>query len=324
MPSNPYSVTGVDWLKPPTCGGLAGNPAKGFVPCSFTGGRLAPAFSTTITQTPATNTIEARTSFFVPKLGANPKNVGVVAAKVADAAMAQQTSPANGTFFMVYANTPVTANAPVSVSAVNPTDRGRVLVIENNAPSNDVFLRTDGTNSMLADLNVGGHSLANAKNGEFNGDLRVKGTSQIDGGLSVTAGTADLRGGVIAPDVQVTSVGHNLSQALYNATVYTGQTSYQVPKPDCTQANLGASSPGIYATMQATGTPATSGADALYDSHVQVTDMGTYWTVVPVVRSTTFSLNGSSTADSLTIQLNKTVSTANVKDMAIMVMTKCK
>lgn len=325
MPGNPYTTTGVNWLKPAVCGGLATNPTQGYVPCSYDGGPLGATYSTTITQTPATNTIESRTSFFVPVYGDDAGSRGVMAAKVAVAAMSQQTLPSNGTFLTAFANSPVTANAPVTAAAINPVDRGRVLLVANNSPSNDVFLRVDGTNQMRADLNMGTHSLKNAQDGSFAGNVRAQGSVQIDNGLSVTNGTADLHGGVITPDVQVSSVSHMASQALYDAQIYSGQTSYVIPKPNCSQANLGSSQPAIYVAMQGTGSPASSGGgDALYEAHATVTSSGSNWIVTPVVQSTTFTLGGSSSGGVLTVNLNKTVSGGSPQDQTIMVLTKCR
>jgi len=319
LPGNPYTVAGINWLKPPSCGGLAANPVQGYVPCTFSGGPLAPSYSTTVTQVPATNSIESRTWFLVPMYGDNPAERSTMAAKVAFATLAQQTLPSNGTFLTAYSNSPIGSTAPVTVSAINAADRGRVLLIANNSPSNDVFLRVDGTNQMLADLNVGGHSIKNAK------DIHASGTVQIDNGLSVTAGTADLRGGVITPDVQVSSVGHMASQAIYDAQVYTGQTSYTVPQPNCTQANNGSSTPAIYVAMQGTGSAGAGGVgDALYEAHVQVQVSGSNWVLTPVVEATKFSLSGSSNGAVLSVNLNKTLTTINPRDQTILVMTKCK
>lgn len=326
MPSNPYTVSGVTWLKPPTCGGLATNPAAGFVPCSFDGGPLSSLYSTTVVKTPATLTIEARTNFFVPFYGSGNKapSETLMAAKVVSATLSQQTLPANGTFLTAYANTPVTATAPVATAAIAPADRGRVLLVVNNSPSNDVYLRTDGTNYMNADLQMHGNSIAAAKDGSFSGSVRVQGTAEIDNGLSVTAGTADLRGGVITPDTEITSVGHMASQALYNMQVLTGAPSYTVAKPNCSQANLGSSSPSIYVSMQGTGTPESVGADALYEAHANVVDNGSTWTVSPILHATTFTLTGSSSGGNLTLNLNKSVSATNPSDQVLLVMTKCK
>ena len=323
LPGNPYSVTGVNWLKSPSCGGLASNPTQGYVPCSFTGGPVGYLYSTTITQTPATNAIEARTWYKVPPPLGDAQKLGTMAADVVFATLAQQTLPINGMFLTAFANTPITATAPVDPAAENPADIGRVLLIVNNSPSNDIWLRVDGTNQMLADLNMGGFSIKNAVNGSFSGSIHAQGTGQFDNGLSVTAGTAYLKGGTITPDVKVTSINEMASEAIYNAEVLTGSTSYTVPMPNCSLANNGSSSPAIYVALQGTGSPEGRG-DALYESHVQVTVSGTNWVVTPVVEATRFTLSGSSSGTSLFVNLNKTISTVNATDQTILVMTKCR
>ena len=324
LPSNPYTVNGVKWLKPAACGGLSDNPVEGYVPCTFDAGALGSRYKTTVIQTPATNTIEARTSFFVPHYGGDNKSLGTLASKVANAAMSQQTLPANGTFITALANVPLTAAGPVGVAAINPADRGRVLLIAANNPSNDVWLRTDGTNQMLADLNMGTHSITDAQDGTFAGDVRVKGVAQVDQGLTVTSGTADLRGGAIAPDVKINSVGKMASQAFYDARVLTGAVAYTVPKPDCSQANSGSSQPAIYASLQGTGTPMAANGDALYEAHVNVASTGNSWTVTPVEHAAKFTLTGASDGTSLTVDLKKDITAANPTDQRIVVLTKCK
>ena len=323
LPGNPYTVAGVNWLKPPSCGGLPTNPVQGYVPCSFNAGAVGSSYSTTITQTPATNTIEARTWYIVPPEGDSITSRGRMAAQVVFAALAQQSLPINGMFLTAFANTPINATAPVDPGAENPADLGRVLLVANNSPSNDIWLRVDGTNQMLADLNMGGWSIRNAVNGSFSGSIHAQGTIQADNGLSVTAGTAYLKGGTITPDVKVTSINEMASEAIYNAEVLTGSKSYTVPMPNCSLANNGSSSPAIYVALQGTGSPEGQG-DALYESHVQVTVSGTNWVVTPVVEATRFTLSGSSSGTSLFVNLNKTISTVNARDQTILVMTKCR
>ena len=323
LPGNPYTVTGVDWLKPPSCGGLATNPTQGYLPCTFNAGAVGSSYSTTITQTPATNSIEARTWYFAPAEGNAPNSRAAMAAKIAFAALAQQSLPINGMFLTAFANTPITATAPVDPAAENPADLGRVLLVANNSPSNDIWLRVDGTNQMLADLNMGNFSIKNAVNGSFSGSIHAQGTGQFDNGLSVTAGTAYLKGGTITPDVKITSVNAMASEAIYNAQVLTGSTSYTVPMPNCTLANNGASSPAIYVALQGTGSPNGQG-DALYESHVQVTVSGSNWIVTPKVEATKFTLTGSSSGTSLSVSLLKSLSTLNPADQTILVMTKCR
>lgn len=327
MPGNPYTVTGVNFLKPPTCGGLAGNPTAGFVPCNFTGGEFGPDYHTTITQTASTEMITSSTWFTVgAEDGQIANSAANLASMIAFATLAQQTPPLNGMFFDAYANAAINATAQPNPSQITPANRGRVVLYASNAPSNDIWLRVDGTNQMLADLNMGGNSIKNALNGSFAGSVRVQGTEEIDDGLSVTKGTADLRGGVITPDVEVSSVGHMASQALYNMEVVTGQTSYTIPKPDCSEANDGDSTPAIYVAMQGTGTPESSGGDALYEAHANVVSSGNDWIVTPVLHATKFTLTGGLTNGNkdLTVALDKTVSQENPTDQVWLVMTKCK
>jgi hypothetical protein len=208
--AGPY--TGVDWLKSPSCGGLASNPPAGFVPCAFTGGALGASYSTTITYTPATKTVETRTSFVVPIDVGGVAGLASVAAQTARAARAQQALPANGTFYTVFANTPVNATAQTPPGSIAAADRGRVLVIASNAPSQDLWLRTDGTNQMLADLNVGGHSVANAKDGTFSGGLEAM-NGLLHGNLQVN-GAATVNGNLTTvSNLQVTGAA-NVNQNL--------------------------------------------------------------------------------------------------------------
>lgn len=334
------ALVGVNWLKPPSCGGLATNPVAGFVPCTFTGGAFGPQFSTTVTDTPATNAVQIVTSFRVQPFSSdgsgNPP--AVFAANIAAAAQAAQTSPLGGIFLSVYSNTPPTVLAQPNPSAITAAGRGYVVLVADNAPSNDIWLRVDGTNQMLANLNMGGNSIANAKDGSFAGNVRVQGTEQIDNGLSVTSGTVDARGGVLAPDVQVTGINRFASQGIYDAQALTGATSYTVTKPDCSQADGGAgSTPAIYAMLQGTGNPEGAGGgvnangngDALYQSTVVVTDSGATWTVTPVIQAADFTLGATTcgsgaTAYTCKINLNKYTAQANASNATVVVMTKCR
>lgn len=325
LTSNPYIVTGVNFLKPPTCGGLATNPTAGYVPCSYDGGTYGTALSTTITETPATKVITSSTTFVVePENGGQKVSASDLASKIVSATLANQASPQNGLFINAFANAPATATSQPNPNAIVAANYGRVVLYASNAPTNDIWLRVDGTNQMLADLNMGGNSIDNALNGSFTGSVRVQGTAEVDNGLSVTAGTADLRGGTITPDVEVTSVGHMASQALYNMQVLTGATSYTVAQPNCSAANEGTSAPSIYVAMQGSGTPESVSGDALYEAHANVVNNGSTWTVTPVAHATTFSLTGSSSGGNLTLNLNKTVSAEDPSDQVLLVMTKCK
>ena len=326
MPSNPYTVGGVNWLKAPTCGGLAGNPAQGYVPCDFTGGPLGQTFTTTITQTPATNAIRSSTWFFAsPKNGSALSSRADMAAKIAFAALAQQNLPINGMFLSVFSNAPSTATAQPSPSAIAAADRGRVVLVADNAPSNDIWLRVDGTNKMLANLNMGGHSVTNAQNGDFSGYMHVQGTEEVDNGLTVKNGPVDAQAGVSTTDTLLTSINRFATQGIYDAQVFTGAASYNVTKPNCSQAHGGSGSQAaIYAALQGTGSPEGQ-ADAIWSAGVKVTDNGSFWTVTPQLSGTSFSLSGSQNANSITINLNKSkVTLASVPDQVVLVETKCR
>lgn len=316
IPGGPRS--GVNWLKPPGCGGLPSNPVAGYVPCGFSGSSFGSAYQTSFTYVPATNALEIRTTFDIGALGFPRSNAGLMADKLVATALSQQSMPNTGAFFTAFANVPAN-QASKPIAGVDPVfyapgaDEGRVVAIVNNAPSNDIYLRTDGTNQMLANLNMGGNSLGNAKDGRFTGRV------QIDDGITVTNGTADFKDGVVTPDIALTSIGKAASQGFYDARVLTGANGYTVPKPDCSQVgNL----PAIYVSIQGTGTPNPMGynADALYESRVDVMDMGANWAVTPVVRGTQFDFSDSGAG----LVFSKNVVEINPEDMRLVAMIRCK
>lgn len=334
LPANPISVTGVDWIKPAACPGAGPRPftlpaGKEYVPCSFTGGPLADIFRTTISSTPAAGgpQIEVRTDFVVPETRTGSYSQTVFATKVASAALAQQAIPANGLFFNVFANTAVGAIAPVDPNLVADVNRGRVLMVVTNAPANEIWLRVDGTNQMLANLNFGGNSAYNAQDAHFDG------TVQIDNGLSVTNGTAEIRDGIITSDVKVQTAdsggGYMASQALYRMQVYSGPSGvfgWTVPKPNCSLANTGGgnSHPVIFAALQNVGAAADANADAINRAGVRVTDAGTAWRVKPVLGGIRFDLDTQPVPGGVEVILRKQETTPTSTDSpAVIVMTKC-
>lgn len=310
--------TGVTWLKPPSCGGLATNPVAGYVPCTYTGGAYGAQFSTSFTHVVATNAIEARTTFVVPALGGSRTAAILRADRIVQSAQADQAA-SSGTYFSAWANVPATATGPVSPTLLNPVDAGRVVMVASNAPSNDIYLRTDGTNQMLANLNMGGMSIGNARDGRFTGDVRVEGRAQVDTGL-IVQGPSDLRGGLVTSEIALTSVGHYASEGIYQAQVLTGATSYNVAKPNCASAG---NNPGIYVAMQGTGTLNQSGytADAIYSARADVTDAGSMWVVQPKMQGTKFDMTLSGTTLSFT---RAVVDAPAPSDMRILVMTRCR
>jgi hypothetical protein len=328
LPSNPYIVTGVNWLKPPTCGGLERNPPEGYVPCAFTGQTMGPQYTTRITRNALNNQVEARTYFTVPAFGGDARSRSVLADKVVEAALRQQSLPANGMFYEAFANVPVEANAPIPplFQASFPQVRGQVLLLVNNAPNNDLWLRTDGTNQMRANVNLGGFSIGNARDGRFRGNVRVEGVQQVDGGLAVTNGLGVFRGGAIATDMLVEALGDGgegsgrfVSSAIYDVYVLSGNTQYTVPKPNCTRAG---NQPAIFTAYQGTGNPNPNGyfADAIYDARIIVQDQGSSWLVRPAIAGTRFGLSLVGNDLTLTKQVLPVVS----PDTRIVVMTQCR
>lgn len=309
---------GVDWLKPPACGGAAGNPEQGYVPCAFSGGRFGPMYRTTFTRNATTNAIEARTTFLVGAQDGAQRGSILYANSLIESTRAQ-TTPSAGMFLTALANVPTTATVAGSAAADPGANAGRIVLIANNAPGNDIYLRTDGTNSMMANLNMGGMSIGNAQDARFAGDVRVDNRMQVQNGLSVTAGAGDFQAGLISSELAITSIGKFASEGIYDATVYTGAAQYTVAKQNCSQAG---NNPGIYASIQSTGTPNDAGytGDALYQSRVDVYDQGGSWRVVPVVETTRFDLR----RDDTDLVLTRNVVAAAPNAMRILVMRRCR
>lgn len=179
LPTSPQ--TGVNWLKSPTCGGLATNPPQGFVPCSFGDNFWTPAFSTTFTN--VAGRVEARLTFVVPAAYSRPR-AGVLADIIAEQANANLTTS------VVNAPTPgfITPGFVTVMSHVRPADNNlsnrlliranvadpdfaRLVVSVANDSSTDTFLRTDGTNRMLANLNVNNNNLVAVRRLDMRTDL---------------------------------------------------------------------------------------------------------------------------------------------------------
>lgn len=349
------TVTGVNWLKPTTCGGTIPT-ATGFIPCSFDGGPLGPSYQTTITQ--AGSSITLRTYFTLPLGFVTQAGLSEFAAETANAAQAKSAMPASGTFFNAYANVPINANGPVAVSAIAAADRGRVLAVVSNAATNDIWLRTDGTNTMLADFNGGGHNIVNVTNGSFSGNLTtytltttnnatVGGNAGVTGNLNVTGATqlngqvtinnnAQINGNVTlasgknvsASDVYLQGLGMYASQGvLTGIQTFTGATGYTIAKPNCSAYGT---TPAIYASVQNAGNaanaPTASGQtpSAIYESFVQYVDSGTYWTITPTLKYVSYKLTSTNLGNG-----NYTIawSPQTYDDSAhlqILVMTKCR
>jgi len=311
------SNDGVDWLKPVSCGGvgLGGTrklptgeeipwwPVEGFVPCSYTGGSLGHLYRTTVTRNGATNQVEARTTFIVPPFNADPATAILSAEQIVQGALANQSVPANGIFFTAFANSSITANQPEAPTSIQPANAGRVLMVATNAPSNDLWLRTDGTNMMQANLNMGDHSIENAHSARFRGDVLVQNRLHVEQGVS-------------SNEFYISSINKFLSEGVYYAETFIGQQP-GIPKPDCSQAG---NNPAVYVGIQSLG-QLPDADTVLWTGSVDVADAGSTWTATPRLQGVKFDLEW----DGSIYTLKKTAVTAsNPSGFRYMVMTRCR
>lgn len=174
---------GLDFFRAANCGGPARpffNADEGYIPCHI--GRYGPndtLFGTDyqfIVTNFGTNGVEVRATYVVDNPN-RPGRIGVLASRIANAAASHGGTPQNGLFETFMANVEVMTMDP----AVAAPDNGRVLLVTSNRPSDDPWLRTDGTNEMNANIRAGGNSLVNALSIEASGDL-VLGNDAFIGG----------------------------------------------------------------------------------------------------------------------------------------------
>ena len=209
LPASPQ--TGVNWLKSPTCGGLAANPPQGFVPCSFGDNFWTPAFQTTFTN--VAGQIEARLTFVVPAAYSRPR-AGVLADIIAEHANANLTTsvvnaPAPGVitpgFVTVMSHVRQAdnnlANRPAIRANTADADFARLVVSVSNHANTDAFLRTDGSNRMNAALNLNNNDLINGRN------LQAQ-TAALSGAM--TAASATLTGAMTAQTAQANTLTLNV------------------------------------------------------------------------------------------------------------------
>jgi len=219
-------------------------------------------------------------------------------------------------FYQVFANVPVAAINDGDKALPPGVNAGRIVMLAQNTPSNDMWLRTDGTNRMLADLNAGGNSLVNVNHADLAGDIDVSGRARIEDGLLVTAGLVQADAGIQTTDVMLTGINRSASQAIYDAEVLTGAASYIVPKPNCTSVGT---QPAIYASIQSSGSPP-GNTDALYNTEALVTDNGASWTVTPWSIGVTHGLQLSG----FNLSMTRTYSQAQAPSMSVVVLRKCR
>jgi hypothetical protein len=183
-------------------------------------------------------------------------------------------------------NVPVTANDLTQQLATmnNPAspDFGRVLLIASNAPSQDLWLRVDGTNQMLANLNMGGNDLINARNVKADG-YGVFGGGVVAGDDIITSANViatdnvagNNQGIVLADDVLIRDALINNGYPRLSKAVFDVQdipTGSEVIKPTCPPG----STPQVFASPSYAAS-STNYAMAIHAIRVQAVDLGTTW-----------------------------------------------
>lgn len=345
IPASP--IIGSNWLKPPSCGGLAANPVKGYIPCSFPSYGPNDTLFNGVYQTYITNnagTIDARTTFLVQFLG-NNHEASTIAAKIANSALGSTASAGsitgNNTFFNATSNADYASNFSGVIPFGSP-NFGRVTAIASNNPSQSIFLRVDGTNQMLAALNMNNNDLINARDiqaygraliggdGIFGGGVVAQGSvasgadisaqNNINAGKKINAGTDIVAGRniVAGGDVVASSVTNSdgskpsLTRGVYSASMVSGPAS--IAKPVCSSGQ----SPQIFAALQSS---ATSGGDAIDGIDLQVSDAGGSWNINPVLHVLHLSMTAATVSSPS--YLVKSWSNESPSNAKIIVFTKC-
>lgn len=209
------SYTGANWLKSPNCGGPASNPSAGYLPCAFQASTpFLQSYTTAVTRNGTQLTaVTTLSRVDLP----TPVKDGYVANLIADAAEAvpgSLASPAQGTFQIFAANDPA---HPLSTTSPK---WGTVTATVSNAASLDAWLRTDGSNSMQAALNMNDNDILGAKNIQGSGDLVMGGNvASVNGNIAADSGSVvanrnvtSNNGNLVARNGGVTSFGDVYSE----------------------------------------------------------------------------------------------------------------
>ena len=267
-PPQPFpfgSYSGIGWLQTPPCAGAAG--AVMYLPCGFDPfSTVGLTFDTTVAQNGQyilTTTI----------LGPAVTGIGV------DRAMGGAIVNAANAYAGSY-----TANLEQSIGftryAIDP-DTGILFTYVDTAILGQPFLRTDGTNQMTGNLNMGNNSLNNANavnSATVNASNTVNAansvntstmnaTTDVNAGRNVTANTANQGG-----NVQIYGTSTNLTGRLSAAFQVKDQDIVQKPAcPPNQTAKISVSENGF-----TTGTT----AEPISGITVMAMDQGTQWQIV--------------------------------------------
>lgn len=272
---------GVAWLKATTCpGGTVTNPVNGFLPCDFgvyPGGFSTPLFAnyaTTITRNGGA--VQSVITYIPVMPGNENQRLGHIAGVISKTAQELGSSaaiPALTSYRTYHSNISVataTAGNPYQIPANVATtpDFGRVIAVISDQTNNDIWLRVDGGNTMLAALRMNGNDMVGARN------IGASGTVVVTDG---TPGNAE--GVVIADNVAIMDAtlpsGDNpmASQGVYYMNVVpTGAT---IPKPTCPTG----STPQIFAAPQSMKRTIAGQVFPIHAHDINLTDSGASWII---------------------------------------------
>ncbi|WP_019583724.1 hypothetical protein [Thioalkalivibrio sp. ALE16] len=312
----------LDHFRPESCGGPARghlDVSEGYIPCHIARyGNSDTIFGTDYdieVNNFGTDGWEVRAYFDV--LSNQPDRRGVLAHRVINTASAHSGQPANGLFQNFLANVPVNSNDP-SASTQDPADPdfGRAMVVASNRPSDDMWLRTDGSNEMNANIRAGGNSLVNADSIDASGDMVLGNNAFIGGdtviqrslevgqsinsGLNIRADGNLFAGNDVVATTDVVAgdnvyAGNNvvadervLARDMYiedidklvSQGIYNqvvlSGTGMTVQKPQC-PAGI---DPGVYTSIQSI---AGESGEPIHGQRVNVTDLGSEWRIDPQI-----------------------------------------
>lgn len=150
------TVTGVGWLKDSSCGGTA---SAAFLPCWFPDSLpFGLSYSTSITN--SGSSVEALTTVGpIRTSGTVRTDLAGAAALTAASGDAQYFSPVDATFYDFSVN----------------TTSGAIEARASTAPALDAWLRTDGSNTMNADLAMNGNTVSDAFDYEMSNGFSLAG-----------------------------------------------------------------------------------------------------------------------------------------------------
>jgi len=186
-----YNPVGANWLRTAaTCGAGNGTGAKDYLPCSFPSTFSFGLTPNTLFTSLGGGKWSVTTTFGRILNGANIRmDLAEIAKKAAMGLGNEQATPLTSTTFHEY-----------KVDYTAGVTEGTLLSVVNTNASTDAWLRTDGSNQMNANLNVGGNDVVNARDGIYSRNVsagnnltaanNVTATNDVNAGRSLGVGIA--------------------------------------------------------------------------------------------------------------------------------------